>query len=122
MAPARTSPRAQAPAQEVDHSGRNAFEASLVQFGQERGSVLFLACMDNMLKRFSIPIDLNIRVATKPIDLYRLYKIVTARGGYDAVSGEKLAWRGLALDFGLGTTNAAAYAFALKTAYYKNLG
>lgn len=60
-------------------------------------------------------------MAGKDVDLYRLYKIVTSRGGYDAVSGQKLAWRRIGGDFHLGLTNAAAYAFALKTVYYKNL-
>ncbi len=68
-----------------------------------------------------INVDFNIRVAGKEIDLYKLYQIVTSRGGYDTVSGEKLAWRGIGGDFHLGSQNAAAYAFAIKTAYYKNL-
>jgi len=42
-------------------------------------------------------------------------------GGYDAVSAEKLAWRKVGTDFSLTQNNAAAYAFALKTVYYKNL-
>lgn len=46
---------------------------------------------------------------------------MTARGGYDNISHEKLAWRRVGQEFNLGTTNAAAYAFALKTVYYKNL-
>ncbi|KAI9790973.1 MAG: Chromatin structure-remodeling complex protein rsc9 [Peltula sp. TS41687] len=47
--------------------------------------------------------------------------MVVARGGYDAVSAEKLAWRKLGQDFNLGTNNLPALAFSLKTAYYKNL-
>lgn len=43
------------------------------------------------------------------------------QGGYDQVSRAKLAWRKVGQAFGLGTNNAAAYAFALKTVYYKNL-
>lgn len=69
----------------------------------------------------SITVDFNVRVAGKDIDLYKLYEIVTSRGGYDVVSGEKLAWRRIGGDFYLGSQNAAAYAFALKTVYYKNL-
>ena len=53
--------------------------------------------------------------------MHRLFLIVTSRGGYDAVSSEKLAWRKIGAEFNLGQTNAAAYAFALKTTYYKNL-
>lgn len=47
--------------------------------------------------------------------------MVTSRGGYDAISAEKLAWRKVGQEFNLGSANAAAYAFALKTVYYKNL-
>lgn len=57
----------------------------------------------------------------KHIDLYKLWNAVIARGGYDVVSQEKLAWRKVGQEFNLGATNAAAYAFALKTVYYKNL-
>ena len=68
-----------------------------------------------------INVDFKTRVAGKVIDLHKLYNTVTARGGYDAVSAEKLAWRKIGVDFNLGSANAAAYAFALKTTYYKNL-
>lgn len=37
------------------------------------------------------------------------------------MTAEKLAWRRIGHDFSLGAANAAAYAFALKTVYYKNL-
>ena len=66
-------------------------------------------------------VDFQARVNGKHIDLHKLYNHVTSRGGYDVVSAEKLAWRRVGQDFNLGTTNAAAYAFALKTLYYKNL-
>ena len=70
---------------------------------------------------YRINVDFAARVNTKYIDLYKLWNVVTSKGGYDAVSAEKLAWRKVGLDFNLGTANAAAYAFALKTTYYKNL-
>ncbi|MCJ1309828.1 Chromatin structure-remodeling complex protein rsc9 [Agyrium rufum] len=66
-------------------------------------------------------IDTNARVNGKHVDLHKLFEVVKARGGYDAVSAEKLAWRKVGHEFNLGQTNAAAYAFALKTVYYKNL-
>ena len=66
-------------------------------------------------------LDLQARVNGKPIDLYKFWNVVTSRGGYDAVSAEKLAWRKVGQEFNLGSANAAAYAFALKTVYYKNL-
>ena len=62
------------------------------------------------------------RVNGKFIDLQNLYRLVILLGGYDKVSDQKLAWRKIAQDdFRLGPTNAAAYAFAVKTIYYKNL-
>lgn len=67
------------------------------------------------------PLDLHARVNGKHIDLFKLYNVVSVRGGYDAISHEKLAWRRVGQEFNLGTSNAAAYAFALKTVYYKNL-
>lgn len=57
----------------------------------------------------------------KQINLQKLFDAVVERGGYDVVSAEKLAWRKVGQEFGLGSSNAAAYAFALKTVYYKNL-
>ena len=68
-----------------------------------------------------INVDFQARVNTKHIDLYKLWNVVRSKGGYDAVSAEKLAWRKVGLEFNLGSANAAAYAFALKTTYYKNL-
>ena len=103
------------------------FSKSLTDFAEQRGYAN-IACptttvlsMHTNTFRSRINVDFNVRVAGKEIDLYKLYKIVTSRGGYDAISGEKLAWRRIGGDFHLGSQNAAAYAFALKTAYYKNL-
>lgn len=61
------------------------------------------------------------RVGNQHVDLLRLFKLVVARGGYDAVSGEKLAWRKVGQEFGLGNSNLPALAFSLKSTYYKNL-
>ena len=66
-------------------------------------------------------LDTNARVNGKHINLYKLFEVVQQRGGYDTVSSEKLAWRKVGQEFSLGQTNTAAYAFALKTVYYKNL-
>ncbi len=57
------------------------------------------------------------------MDLRRLFEVVVQRGGYDAVSAEKMAWRRLGVEFGLGQAGTApgSMAFNLKTAYYKNL-
>ncbi|KAK0121168.1 Chromatin structure-remodeling complex protein rsc9 [Cadophora gregata f. sp. sojae] len=61
------------------------------------------------------------KVANRRIDLLHLFNLVVDRGGYDKVSDEKLAWRKLAGEFHLGNANLPAYAFTLKSAYYKNL-
>ena len=105
--------------------GRDDFASSLSQFAKEREYV----CTDvitqwRALLTFSFvrtQIDWQARVNGKHIDLFKFYNLVTSRGGYDAVSAEKLEWRKVGNEFGLGATNAAAYAFALKTVYYKNL-
>ncbi|KAI4261711.1 MAG: hypothetical protein L6R42_003091 [Xanthoria sp. 1 TBL-2021] len=81
------------------------FLKRLAIFHQQRGTAL----------------DAAPRVNNKPIELQKLYHIVLDQGGYDEVSRAKLAWRKVGQAFGLGTNNAAAYAFALKTVYYKNL-
>ncbi|PVH78467.1 hypothetical protein DL98DRAFT_656172 [Cadophora sp. DSE1049] len=61
------------------------------------------------------------KIANRRIDLLHLFNLVVDRGGYDKVSDEKLAWRKLAGEFHLGSANLPAYAFTLKSAYYKNL-
>lgn len=61
------------------------------------------------------------RVHSKPIDLQRLYKIVLEQGGYDEVTRSRGSWRQIGLEFNLGINTAGAYAFTLKTVYYKNL-
>ncbi|RKF61832.1 Chromatin structure-remodeling complex subunit rsc9 [Erysiphe neolycopersici] len=61
------------------------------------------------------------KVGTKHMNLLRLYKAVIARGGYDVVSDEKLAWRKLGQEFNLGSSNLPAVAFQLKGVYYKYL-
>ncbi|KAL8904254.1 MAG: hypothetical protein Q9171_007117, partial [Xanthocarpia ochracea] len=81
------------------------FLKRLAAFHQQRGTTLETAP----------------RVNNKSIDLQKLYQVVADFGGYDQVSRAKLEWRKVGQTFGLGSTNAAAYAFALKTVYYKNL-
>jgi chromatin structure-remodeling complex subunit RSC9 len=61
------------------------------------------------------------RVGNKNINLLALFNVVNGHGGYDKVSDEKLLWRKLGQEFNLGTANAPAAAFALKSAYYKYL-
>lgn len=60
-------------------------------------------------------------MGSRHVDLFRLFNAVVARGGYDIVCTQKLAWRKLGQDFNLGTTNLPALAFSLKTCYYRYL-
>jgi hypothetical protein len=58
----------------------------------------------------------------KPIPLYKLFNIVRERGGYDAVTREKLLWRKICVDnFDPGPHNNPQWAFQLKSLYYKQL-
>ncbi|KAL8932314.1 MAG: hypothetical protein Q9216_006889 [Gyalolechia sp. 2 TL-2023] len=96
------SRQTEAPTEQLSN---DAFIQKVAAFHEERGTTL----------------DTSPRVNGKPIDLQKLYQVVLNLGGYDQVSREKLAWRKVGHEFHLGATNAAAYAFALKTVYYKNL-
>ena len=99
----------------------NSFEIFMRSMQREGKIVNLQFSFRNLTACPRTPLDVNAKVNGKHIDLYRLFEIVAARGGYDAVSAEKLAWRKIGQEFNLGQTNAAAYAFALKTTYYKNL-
>ena len=61
------------------------------------------------------------RVGPKQVNLLSLYKAVVARGGYDKVSDEKLAWRKVTSELGFGGNNLPAAAFQIKSHYYKFL-
>ncbi|ETI19352.1 hypothetical protein G647_09184 [Cladophialophora carrionii CBS 160.54] len=65
--------------------------------------------------------DRDAKVSGRPISLHKLYKLVMERGGYDAVSAERMQWRSLVSKFGFGKTHEAVMTFQLKTVYYKNL-
>jgi chromatin structure-remodeling complex subunit RSC9 len=86
---------------------RDAFYQDLQEFHRQRGTTL----------------DAIPKVSTQPIDLYDLFRVVQENGGYDEVSGKKLEWRRLAeRQYSLGgNQNAAAYAFQLKSLFYRNL-
>jgi chromatin structure-remodeling complex subunit RSC9 len=97
-------PRAREPSIEYT-SEYNDFISELQEYHRKRGTHL----------------DTEPRVGSKHVDLLALYKAVVARGGYDKVSDEKLAWRKLGQEFNLGSSNLPALAFSLKSAYYRNL-
>jgi len=70
---------------------------------------------------FRTTFDRDAKVAGRPIGLHTLYKMVMERGGYDALSAERMQWRTLAKAFGLGSQHEAVMTFQLKSIYYKNL-
>ncbi|TDZ38521.1 Chromatin structure-remodeling complex subunit rsc9 [Colletotrichum sidae] len=55
------------------------------------------------------------------LDLYKTLNHIVENGGYDKVSDEKLAWRRMAEQLGIHSSNVASTAFSLKEKYYKNL-
>ncbi|KAF2139377.1 uncharacterized protein K452DRAFT_275626 [Aplosporella prunicola CBS 121167] len=84
----------------------------------------FLQKLEEYHKKRGTVFDREPRVGPRHIDLLRLYKRVTAEGGYDRVSdtkNNKLAWRRVAGEFFGQSSNATTQAFLVKTAYYKNL-
>ena len=100
--PMRSDPE---PSSIPDYPEYHAFIAELRVYHEKRGTTF----------------DPTPRVGSKHIDLLKLFNIVVERGGYDAVSDEKLAWRKLGSEFNLGTANLPALAFSLKTTFYKYL-
>ena len=120
-----------APAREIpDSAGHHLFghdeffeklRASHTQRGWGSFGISLLSFRTNSDNLYRTNLDVHARVNGKHIDLFKLFDVVRTRGGYDSVSSEKLAWRKVGQEFNLGQTNTAAYAFALKTVYYKNL-
>ncbi|KAL9007731.1 MAG: hypothetical protein Q9173_007063 [Seirophora scorigena] len=96
------SRQAEKPTEQLD--GEH-FMQKLAAFHEERGTTL----------------EPSPRVHSKSIDLQKLYKIVLEQGGYDEVTRSRGSWRQIGLEFNLGINTAGAYAFTLKTVYYKNL-
>ncbi|KUJ12431.1 uncharacterized protein LY89DRAFT_785796 [Mollisia scopiformis] len=83
----------------------NEFMKKLAAYHEKRGTLL----------------DPTPKVAGKSIDLLQLFNYVVAEGGYDKISGIKLAWRKVAADWGFPANNIAPPAFSLKSVFYKNL-
>lgn len=65
--------------------------------------------------------DSEPKVGNCHLDLLKVFNHVVENGGYDKITDEKLAWRTTAAQLGVYSSNEAAVAFSLKTAYYKNL-
>ena len=66
-------------------------------------------------------LDAEPKVGSSNLDLLKVFNHIVAAGGYDKVSEEKLAWRRMAQELGIVSTNEASTAFALKEKFYKNL-
>ncbi|KZL78534.1 RSC complex subunit RSC9 (arid/bright DNA binding domain-containing protein) [Colletotrichum tofieldiae] len=81
------------------------FMAKLRAYHQERGTTL----------------EAEPKVGPVYLDLYKTFNHIVANGGYDKVSDEKLAWRRMAEQLGIHSSNVASTAFSLKEKYYKNL-
>lgn len=99
------SPPSDAPSGTPDEASTQQFLATLRSYHEKRGTNF----------------DPSPRVGTRNINLLKLFNIVVKRGGYDVVSDEKLLWRKLCNEFDVGSANAPALAFQLKTIYYKFL-
>ncbi|RMZ84578.1 hypothetical protein DV737_g1175, partial [Chaetothyriales sp. CBS 132003] len=61
------------------------------------------------------------KLSGRPMSLHKLYKMVMERGGYDALSKERMAWRSLVRPFGFSSQHEGAMTFQIKSLYYKNL-
>lgn len=83
----------------------DAFIAKLTEFHKQRGTAF----------------DPTPKLGNNQVDLLKLFNYIIERGGYDAVSDEKLAWRRMCEELGLMTSNPPAAAFQLKTIFYKLL-
>ncbi|KIW29555.1 uncharacterized protein PV07_05366 [Cladophialophora immunda] len=81
----------------------------------------FLSDVAAFHEKRGTPFDREGKVSGRPISLHKLYKLVMDKGGYDALSAERMQWRTLVKEFGFGKTHEAVMTFQLKTVYYKNL-
>jgi chromatin structure-remodeling complex subunit RSC9 len=98
---------------------RTADDLSSDAYNRERQE--FLVQLQAFHEKRGTTFDPDPRVGSRHIDLLQLYRTVVDRGGYDRVSDEKLLWRKLGAEFGLGANNLPALAFALKSTYYRQL-
>lgn len=102
----------------------DAFIDELAAYHERRGYVTRISyCYSHnmFLTAYSTNFDREPKVAGRPINLLKLYKLVLENGGYDALSAERMRWRSLVKQFGFGNHHEAAMTFQLKTVYYKNL-
>ena len=81
----------------------------------------FLSDVEEYMKQRGVPFDREGKVAGRPAPLHRLYQIVIERGGYDAVSDTRMAWREICTHFSFPKQHDGAMSYQLKQLYYKNL-
>jgi len=69
------------------------------------------------------PFDPEPRVGSVHLDLLKVFNHIVQNGGYDKICDEKLAWRRMAGELGLNTSQhqISATAFSLKERFYKLL-
>ena len=82
----------------------------------------FLTFAEQRLTFNSVSWERYPKVAQEPISLHLLYRLVVSAGGYDKLSGERMAWRNLLQPFGLQQhPHPGQITFQLKGVYYRNL-
>lgn len=81
----------------------------------------FIEKLKNFHNARGTKFDPEPKVGNCHLDLFKVFNHVVESGGYDKITDEKLAWRTTAAQLGVYSSNEAAVAFSLKTAYYKNL-
>ncbi|KAK5085866.1 Chromatin structure-remodeling complex protein rsc9 [Lithohypha guttulata] len=81
----------------------------------------FLKDAEEYMRQRGVPFDREGKVAGRPAPLHRLYTLVMERGGYDAVSDTRMAWREICSNFNFPKAHDGAMSYQLKQLYYKNL-
>lgn len=81
----------------------------------------FLNDVDEYMRQRGVPFDRDGKVAGRPAPLHKLYTLVMSRGGYDAVSDTRMAWREICSNFSFPKAHDGAMSYQLKQLYYKNL-
>ena len=107
MSPTKPEPKPEAvPQHEIDKTPEYVeFMQNLKDYHTKRGTAL----------------DPEPKVGNSYVDLYKVFNHIVKNGGYDKVSEEKLAWRRMAAELGIYSSNEASTAFSLKEKFYKNL-
>lgn len=81
----------------------------------------FLEDVEEFMRVRGVSFEREGRVAGRPIELHKLYRVVMSKGGYDAVTATRMMWREVATYFPLPKQHDGAVSYQLKQVYYKNL-